>query len=146
MKNRFVSSVLASSLLVVLSVALGYAGSTARFNVTVPFAFTAGNVAYPSGDYRISQTLNGFLEIQNMQGNRTSLFSTRPGGSSGQYANPSIQFHRYTDQYFLFKVSSGFGVESLELPVSRLEKDFIGAARTVANNSLQPEVFVVASR
>jgi hypothetical protein len=147
MKKRIVSSILAASLLVVLSVALAYAGSTARANATIPFAFTVGSVSFPAGDYTISETsVDGLLLIQSRQDKLASFVPTFPGRSSGQYGNARILFHRHNDQYFLSQVFYGLGEDSRKFPMSRLERDFSGAAHLAAHNSPQPEVIVVGTR
>jgi hypothetical protein len=74
MTNRFVLSILAASLLVVLSVAIAYAGSAGRFNITFPFAFTVGNVSFPSGDYTVSESnADGLLLLQNRNARLSSI-------------------------------------------------------------------------
>ncbi len=146
MKNRIVLSVLAASLLVVLSAALAHAGSTARMNATIPFAFTVGSVSFPSGDYTISETsMAGILLIQNRRENIANYVSTFAGRSSGQYGGWRIMFNRYGDQYFLSQVSYGIEGDSRKLSLSQLEKDFIGVAHAAAQNSRRPEVVVVGT-
>jgi hypothetical protein len=147
MKKRIVSSILAASFLVVLSVAFAHAGSTARMNVTVPFAFSVGNVSFAAGDYTISETsYSSLLLIQSKQTNHSSYILTYPGEGAGHYGNARIHFRHYADQYFLSQVFDGLGDDSRRLPVSRLEKDFVGAAHLTANNSWQPDVIVVGTR
>ncbi|HYK90328.1 MAG TPA: hypothetical protein VE398_16250 [Acidobacteriota bacterium] len=146
MRKRIVSSILAASLLVVLSAALAYSGSSARVNVAIPFAFTVGNMSLPSGDYTISETAaNGVLLIQNRHQDLAIYVSSFTGRSSGQYGDARIVFNRYSEKYFLSKVFYGTG-DSRKLPVSRLERDFIGATHSAAHNSKPVEVVAVGTR
>ncbi len=147
MRIRIVSSVLAACLLVVLSVGFAGSATTASFRVTVPFAFRAGNASFHEGSYTISESpMQGCLLIRNNQDGRSSFVVTYPGKSTHNAGNAGLVFHRYADQYFLSQVTNGIDQDSRRLPVSQLEKDFVGTARAAAQNAAQPDVFIMASR
>jgi len=125
---------LAASLLV-FSAAYAYSGTVGRMSVTIPFAFTAGNVLFPAGDYTISETLmEDNLLIQNRQERVASFLSTFHGQTS-KNGDIAVRFNRYGDKYFLSQVSFGLAGSTSGLLVSKLERDFVGAGLSAAHIS-----------
>ncbi len=144
MNKSIVSSVLALSLVVVLSVVSAPAQFARRMTVTIPFAFEIGESSFPSGEYAMTDTQNaGLWLIRNPQVGKGEFFSTVAVRSSGKFGNASISFRRYADKYFLAEVFDGIDSDSRKLPVSRHEKDFLGAASQTAQGSPQPDLIVL---
>ena len=99
--------------------------------VNIPFAFVAGNVTLPAGEYRV-QKLDGNSAVVLI---RCSDASTSAMALSNATQAKEIQtqskliFKRYNDHYFLTQVWSEGSNHGRELIKSRAEKEAAQSAR-----------------
>jgi hypothetical protein len=120
MRKFIVGMFLGVLLLVVASLP---ASAQVDLKVTLPFAFQAGDVEFPSGAYTISQpNPNAKMSIRGPRG-KTGVIATTSLPSENVFAKDKtwLVFHRIGDKYFLSEVWSrhlGF-----QLPPSAAEKE-----------------------
>jgi hypothetical protein len=102
MKNtRFMLSTVAAMLFALTPAFAQSAG----FKVEVPFQFTVGKANLAAGEYHVTVTKPGMLQIQRVDGPGTaSVLTTYVGGGPSQNASPRLIFHNYGDHYFLAQV------------------------------------------
>jgi hypothetical protein len=88
---------------------------------TIPFDFTVGHQLLPSGEYRVAAVAPNVVSISNAAKHVTVLSlmmnGDKPTGSSGR-----LVFNHYGNQYFLSKIISPVAAKTLDLPISKLEK------------------------
>jgi hypothetical protein len=147
MKTQVLSKVLVAGLAIAILAVCGFAGSqSVVMKVKVPFAFSAGDVTLPAGEYTITkENARGTLLIQGSQANEVCLVQTFSGITYVPDGNGSLLFKRYGDQYFLSQVFPAFAEAGQKLPVSKMEKEYIaGGPRMAAHRPVQP-VLIVAS-
>jgi|WetSurSiteA1Bulk_404760.scaffolds.fasta_scaffold70740_2 hypothetical protein len=92
----------------------------------VPFAFRAGTMSFPAGQYavRIPSSGKGIICIENLNGASRTMFLATPF-EQGRMSEPSkLVFHQYGNAYFLSKVWNGFSATGLQFPTSGAEKEF----------------------
>ncbi len=91
-----------------------------RFTTT--FTFTAGGETFPAGTYTIRpmELDPTVLEITNVKGTRTTLFTVEPAGShANQKIEDEVVFKKQGDQYTLSQIWDGaeqVGVEAMPHP------------------------------
>ena len=80
-------------------------GMRELMTLTIPFDFVAGNTSFPAGEYYVlggpDQSL---IWIKDLNAKKTAIVSTIPSISLEASTNSGLQFHRYGDTYFLYKV------------------------------------------
>lgn len=88
----------------------------------VPFDFTVGNAHVPAGTYMITSTDSQTLvEIRNASG-KPAIFGS--GYADGKHSETSkLVFDKVGDRYFLREILCANVDMSLELPVSKSEKN-----------------------
>jgi hypothetical protein len=93
--------------------------------ISVPFDFAVGDKTYSPGGYTVAVTSNlNLLELRSRDGRKTAFVtSTIPIRPAGDQYKAQLEFHRYGDRYFLYKV--WLGAEGHQLPKSKLERDLI---------------------
>jgi hypothetical protein len=149
MKTQVLSKVLVAGLAIAIGAVCGFAGSqSVVMKVKVPFAFSAGDVTLPAGEYTITkENARGTLLIQGSQANEVCLVQTFSGITYVPDGNGSLLFKRYGDKYFLSQVFPGFESAGHKLGVSKLEKEYIAAGPAMAAQKSEPvEVIVAAVR
>jgi hypothetical protein len=96
-----------------------YSGSLETFRVTVPFAFMAGAVNMPAGDYTV---LEAESHVVMLRGSRRSAMLLATAGDEGDSYKTALTF-RHTDRgYFLQTVCSGGAPANLFRVVTETEK------------------------
>jgi hypothetical protein len=136
-----------SALLLTGLVALAFARPAAAqnsnlFRVNVPFSFTAGQLAFPAGDYRINvDTDHGMLHIDSLGGRATGIVRVLPGSSSRPETAADrgvLRFAKYGDHYFLTGLWKAGYVQSNRVLVSErlLNSAKAGEVHDVASNNL----------
>ncbi len=117
--------------LVFASMSFASAADSTILRVNVPFAFQAGKVSLPAGEYivEIQRASNGSalgtaLTIRTPDAKTHYLVSSRPAYDVTDRA--SLTFNKYGNAYFLTSVDS-FGV-GCELNKSAAEKEMAGKA------------------
>jgi hypothetical protein len=90
LRNRFVSSMLAVSIVGTLMGLGAHSVSAQSITVTTPFAFCVNHQAYPKGEYRFTLISRWILSIQNVNGEDESFFPIRreDGGAQGLTSGP----------------------------------------------------------
>jgi hypothetical protein len=80
---------------------------TTHLTVKVPFAFTAGNVQLPAGDYNV-EAMGPWggptLSIRNVHSKAGSVVLSNSCRSQKPSANAKLVFYRYGHEYFLTEV------------------------------------------
>lgn len=150
MKGQVLSKILATSLLVAFTVACAFAAGTNTpvLKAKIPFGFSVGKVSLPAGEYTVfERDGKNILLIQGDQTNQQFVVLSHPGNSSAPDGKGKLLFHRYGDQYFLSQVFPWFEDAGHKLPVSKQEKEIIGAtSNKVAENPAPVDVFVFGTR
>ena len=88
----------------------------------VPFAFQAGKVKLPAGEYEVKSMLPGVLQVSNVETRRAIVMQVHGGTRAPAAADAKFVFQRYGDQYFLRQVWQP-GASGLEAPVTQLERE-----------------------
>ncbi len=109
------------------------AQSSDIFTYTVPFAFHAGNVKLPAGQYivKIPSSPKGLICIEGLNGTRHAMLLTVPF-TQGKSERPSkLVFNQYGTAYFLSKIWDGLSLSNSgqELMKSKAEKEYMQEAR-----------------
>ena len=110
----------------ILSASLG-AQSLPSIQANIPFEFTLRGVAMPAGEYTVSGPLSpsgSLIQVKHAGGSHESVFiQAIPGSNSARNNTPTLTFHRYGNQCFLAKISSGDGNPVRELNTSAAERE-----------------------
>lgn len=131
------------TLIVACAIAVPAVHAQKMLTADVPFAFTVGSTQLPAGAYEVSQV-----------GDRATLIATRDGENKVlglyPYAGPSkagetkLVFHKIGDHYFLAQIWSSTSGQGLQLPESKLEKEYSASNRQSGNGGA--ETVIVAMR
>ena len=95
MNNKKTSLLVLCLLAVAASVAPAFADDLGQVKVTIPFAFRAGTVNLPAGDYTVvEENAGGLFLIEGRSG--SVMFVTAPGAITAQSLNvkPELTFQR----------------------------------------------------
>lgn len=147
MKKQLLSIAATLSLLLMLSVAAA-AQTTRQMTVTIPFAFSVGKTALPSGTYTVYRTSthsgDGFL-LRDADGRAKVVFNGQQIQSGKSQAVGRLEFRRYDDKYFLARVWAEGSNIGRELHQSSLERQTAkDASRHLAQKGSQPAVTITA--
>jgi hypothetical protein len=95
----------------------------AGVKATVPFNFTVGNLAMPSGTYTIREsTLTPELLLMRNWDAKVNVMSVgEPTQSDPRYGDVLV-FHRYGNQYFLSDIYSRGSSLNIHYPTTKAEK------------------------
>jgi hypothetical protein len=108
--------------------------------VHVPFAFVAGGVHLPAGDYIVYHPGHPYLVvIETADGKARGMEYIHPSPTDPQASTTKLVFNKYADQYFLSQVWTEPDREVHRCFKCRMEKAMI------ARNS-NPELVVVAAK
>jgi len=93
-----------------------------QLKASVPFAFTAADIALPAGEYSVCSSHNGVVRLVNLD---KHVFATVTVAKS--YNDPNgknlLVFAKHGDQYFLRKIVSPVTEKlNVDLPVTGREK------------------------
>jgi hypothetical protein len=90
---------------------------------TVPFNFSVGDHALPSGTYTISSEMTSpnLLAIRNWDKKVAILSLGQPNQDSQEYDN-TLVFHKYGNQYFLSDIRSEAASMSIHFRATKAEK------------------------
>ncbi|SRR5229473_799164 len=110
--------------------------------VNTPFAFTAGKVALPAGEYRVQKPGDDSpaILIQRTDGSAATFVISFAVAANAQQTQSKLVFHRYGDRYFLSRVWRAGDSRGRELPKSAKEKEQALAAR----NETSDQVTIIA--
>jgi hypothetical protein len=102
----------------------------------IPFNFELGKTSMPAGTYTVEQS--GLLTTVRCQAEKISVMTlTEPTERHRVSAQPSLEFQRYGNEYFLSKIWTGDAQEGHALPKSAKE-------RKLARNADVPKLEEVA--
>lgn len=93
-----------------LTLALMAATETARAQeplvVNIPFAFAAGRMALPPGEYRIQKVAydSSILLIERTEHAAGTVVMSLAAEANAKQAQPKLVFHRYDNRYFLSQI------------------------------------------
>jgi hypothetical protein len=130
---------LAMSLALLMSAAAQ--AQTTHMKVTVPFAFTAGSVHLPSGQYEVTAlgTWGGqTLSVHNLHSNAESLVLSSSCRSQKPSADAKLVFYRYGKQYFLAEVWNRNSLAGSQIKMDTRQTE-------LAKNNLKDDVVLIAS-
>ena len=108
----------------------------------IPFAFTAGAMALPAGEYRIEKLAVGsaVLLIQGTDNRAATFVMWNPTEANRPQTKSKLIFHCYGKRYFLSQIWVEGNSRGIELPRSTQEKEALQA-----RNDKPEEVTIVAS-
>jgi hypothetical protein len=110
--------------------------------VNIPFAFTAGSVALPAGEYRVEKMAldSSILLIRSTDGSAAKMVPTNAADANGTQTQSKLVFHRYGNRYFLSQVWVAGHSRGREIPKSAKEKE----QALVAQNEKPDQVTIIA--
>ncbi len=108
----------------------------------IPFAFTAGQMTLPAGEYRVQKLTNDSspLLIRSTDGDGASIVMTFAASANAPQDKSKLVFHRYGNRYFLAQVWTAGSARGRELPKSAKEKE----QALAAHNEAPEQVTIVA--
>jgi hypothetical protein len=129
--NRNVSCVVFATTIIALSTA-----SAARADeglvAKVPFAFVVGDVRLPPGDYVVKEMADGAVfAIESIDRRQVVMTQVVPASPLDEWeAQPTLQFKKYGDLYFLTRISPRDGNErEIILAPSTVEQELVEATK-----------------
>lgn len=137
MKKNLIA--LAMSLALLMSAAV-QAQST-HMKITVPFAFTAGNVQLPAGEYLVTAVGpwgGSTLSVHSVHSNAGTLVLSTSRRSQKPATRTKLVFYRFGQQYFLAEVWNGGSYIGNQLQIKSRQTG-------LAKNQTKDEVTLIAS-
>ena len=92
------------------------------FEVHVPFAFAAGKVQMPAGDYRVNRQGTNILILRNADTSDAVILPTAALDIDSTAERAALVFNRYDGKYFLSQVRSFDGTQTFRLAPSKEER------------------------
>ena len=99
--------------------------------VNIPFAFVAGGVTLPAGEYRV-QKLDGssaVVLISCADASASAMVLSNAAQAKETQTQSKLIFKRYENRYFLSQVWTAGSIRGRELLKSRAEKEIAQSAR-----------------
>jgi hypothetical protein len=114
-----------------------------RLVADIPFAFSAGTMTLPSGEYRVQKLTDdpATLLIQRTEGSGMAVI-TFAAASNAPQAQSKLVFHRYGDRYFPSQIWVAGNTRGRQLQKSPQEKE---EQSLLARNHNADQVAIVAS-
>jgi len=125
-------SILLAGLLALLSMAATQvARAQETMVVNIPFAFTAGNVTLPAGEYRVQklEQNSAVLLIHCWDAHMATLVVTNAAQAKEPQSQSKLVFNRYDNRYFLSQVWTAGSIRGRQLRKSPKEKEMAPLAR-----------------
>ncbi|PYX84758.1 MAG: hypothetical protein DMG70_05605 [Acidobacteria bacterium] len=129
MKKR--AFVMATLLVLSIMVAAQVAQAEEPMLVNIPFAFTAGNVTLPAGEYRV-QKLDGnsaVVLISCTDASASAMVLSNTAQAKKAQTQSKLVFKRYENRYFLSQLWTAGSIHGRQLLKSRAEKEIAQSAR-----------------
>lgn len=115
---------------------------TIELRANVPFDFMVGGRTMPAGAYEFGLlSQGGVLRVMSESGSTSAMTASRVDRNGGSRTAALVEFHRYGNEYFLYKVWNGSANNAIEIPVSRTEREL--SSRASVN---RPETVMVLAR
>ena len=110
--------------------------------VNIPFAFTAGRMTLPAGEYRVQRMAydSPILLIQRADKRAATVVMSFTAQANAKQAQSKLVFHRRGHRYFLYQVWTVGSERGRELPKSPQEREH-GLA---AHHEMPDQVTIVA--
>ena len=111
--------------------------------VNIPFAFVAGQLTLPPGEYRVEKLDQGsaVVLLHRVDQRGSALVMTLPARSTERPSDSKLVFHQYGNRYFLSEYWSAGSSSGRMIPKSTREKELF----LLAGNATQAQVTLVAS-
>jgi hypothetical protein len=96
----------------------------------VPFAFIAGDVRLPAGDYVVKDQENdpGVISITSTDGRQSTFMLAMVSSSFEMSAQPGLVFEKFEDQYFLARIIGADGDQrEIALTPAIMEREVVAA-------------------
>lgn len=104
MTNTLKLSFLSAAVLALTAIS-GFAQSTARVAVKVPFEFTAGNVTLPAGAYSFQEEATGIVLISSQDTRKGVMVMTNPQTNNPLGDATSLKFDKVNGVYSLTAIN-----------------------------------------
>jgi len=106
--------------------------------VNIPFAFVAGKVTLPAGEYRVEKLdrNSGVLLIKCSDPGATAMVVTHAAQANEPQTESKLVFNRYDNQYFLSQVWTAGSIRGRQLLKSPREKEVARSARLEKNGEI----------
>ncbi len=88
-----------------LTASQGFAQSTGKVSVKVPFEFNAGTTLLPAGTYNFSEDRTGVMYISSVENHKAIVLLTNPEPGAQGRDLPSVKFDKVNGQYSLTEVN-----------------------------------------
>ena len=124
---------------VALLVATAAQGQHTNVRAVVPFAFVAGDRAYPAGEYSLkSLSATGAVIRIDSEESGNNVIVSNTCGRALPAEKTKLVFHLRGGNYFLYQVWIEGNLSGREFPISHTEK-------MLAQNNEKPKVVIVAA-
>ena len=139
MKRNFAAALFALS---TLATSAGVLAQGPAVVANVPFAFTVADKTLPAGEYTLTSTSAGTVQLRGIDpSTRVSTAAVRGSHPSGDQSK--LVFYKYGGQYFLHQVlSPNIFDPNVSIPASSTEK----RVRTQEAKLAKPEEVLLAAR
>jgi hypothetical protein len=87
-----------------LSATTGFAQSTGRVQVKVPFEFSAGSTMLPAGEYNFQEEATGVVLISSLDSRKSVMVLTSAGATNNNATAPILKFDKVNGVYSLTEV------------------------------------------
>ena len=123
--------VMATLLVLSIMVAAQVVRAEESMFVNIPFAFTAGQVTLPAGEYRIQKfdAGSGVLLINCLDQSTPVMVLTFAAQANAPQSQSKLVFKRYDHRYFLSQVWTAGSIRGRQLSQSPREKELAQVAR-----------------
>ena len=141
MKTRIVQVATLLTLLLLSAILVGAQTTSNRtlLRANIPFAFVAGGVHLPAGEYRVYHPGNPYVVvIENNKGTARAMTYVHPSSMAADQTSTKLLFNKYGEQYFLAQVWTERNQEVHQCFKCRLEK-------AVMARSQKPTAVVIAA-
>jgi hypothetical protein len=136
--KRYTSKLFIVLSLIIAATCAAHAQPSRRVVVNVPFDFIVGKQSMPAGTYTVRQ-LNQqgarVLLVERADRSAACLVQANTVEAAKAAGHGRLEFHRYGNNYFLFRVWSAGVSEGRELPPSALERTLARESARAANGA-----------
>ena len=131
MKRNFYQAGLGIVVALLLLAGQALAQDSHIFAYAIPFAFHAGNVKLPAGQYivKIPSSARGLVYLESRNGTNHAMLLTLPFAQGKSQAPAELVFNQYGKTYFLSKVTDSLSVKGQEVMKSKVEKEYMRQAQ-----------------
>jgi len=129
-----------AALAVILAAPVSAQSTAVRANV--PFDFMVGGLTLPAGAYEFGMaTQSGVLRVTSESGATSAMVGSTASSEVAGRSDVVVEFHRYGNDYFLYRIWNGTTNRGREIPASHMEREL--SSRASAN---KPETVMILAR